>query len=158
MKKLLLLAALVPVLWFGGRALLRFLASDEAKIRSRITAAAAAFEAASVSGVLEAFAEDYRDSTSGADRDALRTALLYLLLVRKDGVRYRVECGEPRITLAPSAEQAGAEWPLTLLVRRGDEPEHEQWKLGVAAELRHGDDGWVFVRSRHETVSGARPR
>ena len=76
-------------LWLGIRVLREALWSDEERVVRLVAAAAAAFDAGAVGSVLEAFAADYTDKTTGVDRDTLRAALLQVLLRGRAGAAYR---------------------------------------------------------------------
>lgn len=157
-RTLLLIAALVAIT-VVVYALVHVPPDPETRIRRLLAAAAESFDAGSVGGVLDAFADDYHDTTLGLDRDAVRGAMLWLNL-RRQGGRFAVELDADAVPVAVSADaqdRARAEFELALLRVRGEGRE-PVWRVAVQAEFARRDGSWLVTKSTHKTVSGARPR
>ncbi|MGE3171176.1 MAG: nuclear transport factor 2 family protein [Planctomycetota bacterium] len=161
LQRVLLFAALAAVAWFGGRAVVRALASDETRIGWLLQGEAASFNGAAMLSVLGSFAPDYRETTVGIDRQALRAALLWAFQNRRDRATgrflYRVELPAEELQVTVDGDRARAAFALRLFEGL-DAAAVLRWELAVEAELERGQDGWRVARSRHETVTGERPR
>jgi hypothetical protein len=158
-RRALLIAAILIAAFFAVRAIGRALASDETKIRWLLADEAAAFNDCSMLSVLDHFAPDWQDETTGVSRQALKGGLLYVFQNRRDPKTqrflYRVEVGETDIDV--QGERATAKFPLVL--HEGiDAAEKPIWELKVTADLGKHEGSWRIDRSRHETVHGSAPR
>ncbi len=158
-QHLLVVSVLLVAGYFGGRAVLAALASDETKIGQLFADEAAAFNASAAMSVLANFGPDWRDETAGLSRQDLQRGLLWLFQNRRDpGTRrflHRVAVGE--LTVDVQGERAAAVVPL-VLYQGLDAEERTVWELRVAADLGKRDGSWRIERSRHETLSGGMPR
>lgn len=163
MKRVVLGLVGACALFFAGRMLYRALASHETKIRWRIESMVDGFNRTRPRPVLRGFRDDYRDESSDADRELVHSALVSLFFTEKDPETkaFTLRADVPRETLvievAEDAQTATAEGVLTIYERLG-EAEELLWSAGFEGDLTHGEDGWVFVRSRHSTQDGERPR
>jgi hypothetical protein len=159
MRRILLLAALLVVAFLGGRAIWRAMASDATRIRWLFEGEAAAFNDCAGLSVLESFAPDWQDETTGTSRQMLRGGLMWVFQNRRDPKTqrflYRIEMGELDVDI--DGDRAKATVPLVL--HHGlDDDRRPVWELRVLAELGRKDGSWRVERSRHETISGAVPR
>jgi hypothetical protein len=159
MKRLLLLAAVLVVAWFAGRALWFALASDDTRIRRLFAHEAAAFNDTATFSVLESFAPGYHDETLGVSLQVLRAGLVWAFQNRRDPASrrflLRVALADD-FPLAIDGDRATATLPLTLFEGL-DERERAVWEVSVTADLERRDGEWRVVRSKHETTSGSPP-
>jgi hypothetical protein len=158
-RRVLLIAAALMVAYFAVRAIRTALASDETRIRWLLADEAAAFNDCGMLSVLDHFAPEWQDETTGVSRQALKGGLLYVFQNRRDAKTgrflYRIEVGETDIDV--QGERATAKFPLVL--HEGiDTAERAIWELKVTADLGKHDGSWRIDRSRHETVHGTAPR
>jgi hypothetical protein len=165
-KRILLGLLALVALFFGLRALVRALASDETKIRWLIEDMTEGFNETRMNPVLSGLAQDFlaQGRETDADKASVRAGLAQLFLQRKDAQTKRfpyraqvpeadfevhVEPGEPRSAaadfLVDCDESQGEEWRPT-------------WKAKVHAELVLGPGGWKIRRASLETRDGRRPR
>lgn len=155
MKRALLLAAAALVLWIGGRAIVRALASDETKIRRLVEAMADGFDRTRMDPVLAGLDREFADETSGATRQDVREALAYLFFTAKDETtkafpyRARVEIRSIEVR-RPSAT---CDADVHFVDLRGGK-ETPAWDIGLRLELARGGDGWKIEKSKYETRSG----
>ena len=164
MKRVLFGLLAVVLLWFGGRAIVHALASDETKIRWVIEDMTDGFNETRMNPIMTGLAQDFVDADSGFGKDDVRAGLAQLFLQSKDPQTkrfpYRVQVspeefslhvqrGEPRTAeldlVAHFDESAGEEW-------------HPAWTAKVHAELQLGPDGWKIRRAHVVTLEGKRPR
>ncbi|HLQ38834.1 MAG TPA: hypothetical protein VK348_13580 [Planctomycetota bacterium] len=155
-KKVLLALAAVPLLYFGGRAAWRALASDATRIRWLLQDEVSAFNGGNVGDVLAGFADGYRDTTAGIDRNDLHQCLLYVLLQRSQGMHYRAELHDDT-AIEPDGNTARASFGLALDSGMPAQ-QRPRWELQVDAELAKTPAGWQFVHSTHRTLAGTPPR
>lgn len=142
----------------------RMSASDETRIRWLLEDAASSFNNTHLSGCLEAFDKDYKDTTmSRVDRAVLANVLRYLFLKRVDpktkAFLYRVRLPEEdlAIQVGEQGQQAEASFALDLEERHEDQWQ-SAWQLEVTAQLHKVEGDWLILRSSHETVMGKPPR
>lgn len=159
MKRILLLAILIVLSFFAGRALYFAMASDQTRIGWLFAAEADAFNTASAFSVLSHFALDYRDDTVGFDLPTLRGAVLWVFQEHGDPghkSHWRVELPEGAGSVAVDGDAATAELPMRLY---GGSLADEQllWEVRVTAELRRIDGDWRIARSTHATTQGRMP-
>jgi hypothetical protein len=148
-----LLAALV-------RVLVLTLVSDETRIRWVIQDAVEGFGNARANPVLDALARDFQDETSGFTREDLRGPLAAVFFQEKDpqtkGFPYRLEIAaaiEIAVTDGEPAE-ANVAFPAVIVDTRGG-ARREAWAFRVEGRMEEREDGWVFVRTTHETTGGS---
>src|SRR3984885_8456734 len=75
LRKIAIALIAVAIAWFGGRALVHALASDETKIRWKLEDACEGFSNARMSPILDFLAHEFVDETSGYHRDDVRAAV-----------------------------------------------------------------------------------
>ena len=160
MRRILLGLAAALLLFLVGRAIVRALVSDETRIRWLVEDMAEGFDATRMDPVLVAFAEGYRDETTGADRSNVREALAYLFLTEKDprtkAFPYRVEVAITKLAIdrsSPEKPAADCELLARFLDRRGGE-EKLAWEVEIVSRWIRGEYGWRIASTRHETKSG----
>ncbi|MHC5066615.1 MAG: hypothetical protein ACYTG5_21875 [Planctomycetota bacterium] len=154
-----LTAAAAILLGYGAY---RSFASDETKINWLIQDAAESFNATNLSGCLAIFAEDYQDSkVAELDLENLTQILRYTFFSFRDSeskaFRLRVLVPEERLVPQVTGDSAELAFALQLEERKGQAWE-PSWEVQVDAKLIRTEDGWRVTSSRHETLSGARPR
>ena len=163
MRRILLGLAAAVVLFLVGRAIVRALVSDETKIRWMVEDMQEGFDRTRMDPILVAFAEDFSDETSGANRQDVRQALAYLFLTAKDpqtkAFPYRVEVEITKLAIDPgSGGEPGADCDLAarffdLREHSGGEPE-PAWVIAIASRWERGEYGWRIARTKYETKSG----
>jgi len=157
MKRVVGLLGFLLAAWFGARAVLAALASDEDLVRELLQQEREAFDAGSTTTTMHRFAEDYRDA-SGITVTQLHSAVLWAMQNRRgpDGTfRYSVQLDAEQVPVAVEGDAATASFDLALL----DEttPSLPTWTVRVDAEFARREGRWWLVRSRHAMVSGRRP-
>lgn len=160
MRRILLVLAGMLVCFFVGRAIVRALVSDETKIRWLVEDMRDGFDRTRMDPILVAFAESFRDETSGADRSNVREAIAYLFLTAKDpqtkAFPYRVEVDVSKIGIDESSADAPTA-DCDLVVRffdlRGSE-EKLAWKIAIASHWIRGEYGWRIASTRYEEKAG----
>lgn len=159
MKRILLVAIAAAILFFGGRALYRALASDETRIGWVIDDMVEGFNHTRMNPILAGLDVSFLDDTYGVDRDTLRAAAAQLFFEAVDPVTkqflYRAECTVEKLVVTDASATANLE--ARFFVRKG-ESEALEWRASVEGELREQDGDWRFVRSRTTTVEGERIR
>lgn len=158
MKRIFLVLAGALLLFLVGRAIVRALVSDETKIRWTVEDMRDGFDKTRMDPILVAFAEDFRDDTSGADRADVRQALAYLFFSAKDpetkGFPYRVEIEITKLAIEDSDPPA-ADCDLDarfLDLRAG--AEEPAWEIAIHSRWTRGEYGWRIKSTRYETKSG----
>lgn len=160
MRRILLGLAAALLLFFVGRAIVRAIVSDETKIRWLVEDMRDGFDRTRMDPVLVAFAESFRDETSGADRPSVREALAYLFLTAKDpqtkAFPYRVEVDISKLAIdasTPDAPTADCDLDARFFDLRGGE-EKLAWEIAIASRWIRGEYGWRIASTRYETKSG----
>lgn len=159
MKRIFLGLAGALLLFLVGRAIVRALVSDETKIRWLIEDMRDGFDKTRMDPILVAFAETFRDETSGADRGSVREALAYLFFTAKDSQTkafpYRVEIEIGEISIDSSSDPRSADCDLDARffdLRGGDE--EVAWEIAISSRWTRGEYGWRIAGTRYETKSG----
>ena len=159
MRRILALAVLAVVGFWGGCALWRSFADDASKIRWKLLDAVAAFNASRPGYAVAPLADDWFDRTSGVHRDTLKGALIAMSWQERGGKRgmpWHLELPEDTLAIQVREDTATATFEL-VLSRPDDADSTDGWRIAVDAELADGDDGWEIVASSHETLAGRRP-
>jgi hypothetical protein len=158
-RRILALAVLAVVGFWGGCALWRSFADDESKIRWLLEDAVLAFNSSRPGYAVAPLADDWYDRTSGVHRDTLKSVLIGQSLQARGGKREMPwHLSLPRETLVIQVREDTATAAFELVLKpRDDEDSDERWRLAVRAELVDGDDGWKIAASSHETLAGRRP-
>lgn len=162
MKRLLLALVAAVALWFGGRAIVRALASETTRIRWVVDDMVAGFNDTRMNPILDGLAADYLDETYGADRALLRAAAASVFFQAKDPSTkkflYRLE-RMPRVEIAvvetPATKSARVKLELQFFRRRG-ESEESAWTIHVDGRMEKRDGDWLFVRTETKTTDGER--
>lgn len=157
MKRVVGAVGLVLAAWFGARAVLAAMQSDEDLVRELLQQEREAFDAGSTTTTMHRFAADYRDA-SGITVTQLHSAVLWAMQNRRgpDGTfRYSVQFDAELLPVEVDCDTATASFDLALV----DEttPSTPTWTVRVDAEFARREGRWWLVRSRHATVSGRRP-
>ena len=165
MRRVLLSLATLVVLWFAGRALVRFFASDEMKLRWAVESMIDGFNRTRTDDVLAGLAPDFLDESFGADRAMVRQACAYLFFQAKDpttkGFLYVAECepSEIVVTKGHGSEPARAEAKLDarFFEKKGEE-RALVWRIEVRARFVEEAGEWRITRSETRTIDGERLR
>lgn len=150
----------IALVYFGARALIRGFASDETKIRTGLEAACKGFSDARMNPILEFLARDFREETTGFDRENLRTVVVGAFMSEKDpvtrGFPYRAAVVPDSLVIdveKPAATKASIAFKVRITDMRGD-GERTAWEFHVDGTMRKGDDGWQMSRAKHDTDAG----
>jgi hypothetical protein len=166
MRKLGIVLAALALIVFAFW-LRRALASDETRIRWVIEGMVAGFNDERNAGAMRGFAKEYRDETSGVDRELVHAGLAHLFFTRRDPdtKRFDLRLEVPRVELAIGVADVVHARARGLLRRwegagaRDDEaPERLVWEVRFDGELVDVDGDWRFTSSTHDTLAGLRPR
>ena len=157
-KAALAVAVALGLLGLGYCVHLAF-ASDETRIRRRLGAMIADFNDGELGAVAGGLAGDFRDLTTGLDREQLLGVLRYAIFHERDPrtrkFALRVELDEERLEIQVDGEAARLVLPIRIHRLTGGEV--TATRAGeVKAELRCGDDGWQLTRARHTWQPGGR--
>ncbi len=164
MRRVLLSLATIVVLWFTGRALVRFFASDATKIRWTVDAMIDGFNDTRTNPVLDGLDREFLDETFGADREMVRAACVQLFFQAKDpetkSFLYRAEWSTKSVSVTKaSGGEPKAECDLDVrFFRRKGEAEEPAWSILVHATFVERDGEWRILRSETRTVDGERLR
>jgi hypothetical protein len=154
--KLLLALVVLGTLFLGGRWLVRWLESDETKIRRLVAGMEEAYNRGSPGGCVAPLAKNWRHEGHALDRELLFGALFQTARDREREtrrLRSRVEVDEDAAEIAVAGERATLAVEACFSRLRAGAWE-AAWRLAIEAELEHGDDGWEIVRSRHQDLEG----
>ncbi len=161
LRKIGIALVLIGLLAVGVRSLVLALTSDATKIRWAIQDAAEGFGAARMDPVLAVLAREYREETGNFTREDLRGALASAYFGEKDpetkAFPYRCEITDASIDVVVEPgepKHAQVAFPATIVDTRGDE-RRVAWSLRVEGRMEERTDGWCFVQSTHETLSGS---
>ena len=160
MKRALLALLALVVLFFGVRAVVRALASDETKIRGVLEDMTDGFNETRMNPVLAGLDAQFLDENLGADRDLVRAGLAQLFLQSKDAqtkkfpyrvtlpaeeLKIVVQQGDPRTAevelVALFEESHGETWKPT-------------WKIHVEAQLALLPGGWRIRHTKTTELEG----
>lgn len=152
MRNLLAGVLVLLALVFAVRRVVYHASSPEQQIRARLASMAAGFNDTFTNGVLDGFAEEYRDD-GGTDREGIRDALLYLFFQELagdgQGFALRVELPEEELVVEVDPEDpARAVVSLRAVFhrRRGGQ-EDLYWDASGRAELEDRGSEWEIVRT-----------
>ncbi len=159
MNRFLLAALAAFAAFFGVRAIVRALASDETKIRWVLEDMADGFNSTRMSRVLGGLANDFLDETSGADRELVHAGLARIFFEEKDAETkrflYRVEIPKEDVSIRVDGETANVDLAATFFEVHGA-AEKLVWKARIHAAFAKTKDGWKIRRSENQTVEGGR--
>jgi hypothetical protein len=163
MKRAVLVVVAALALFFGVRALLRVLASEETQIRRVVDEMIEGFNDTRMDPILDGLDREYVDETYGVDRQLLRAAAASLFFQAKDpGTKaflYRA-AWSPSAPIAleeGDVERATLEFDIEFFRKRGV-AEDLAWKVHVSGRLEKREGDWRFVRTETVTRSGDRIR
>ncbi len=145
---MLLVLSLATLIFLGGRALVRALASPQAKIRWRLEEMVDGFNAMRARPVLDGVAADFVDRSAGITREDLHALLAWMFLneIDEHGEFLWNAIFEPEetvIELAPDKRSAKIECRVQLFRRRGGTPQMD-WDARIAGTFNLGDQGWQW--------------
>lgn len=155
-QRILLAAFALLALFFGGRGLVRFLASDETKIRRIVAEMEAAYNEGRPGACVSPLAKDWHHEGSEIDRELLLGALFETARDRDRETRQlrtHVDIDEDAARIQVDGEHATLALDATFSRLRAGQWE-PTWRVAFEAELENGSDGWGIVKSRHEDRSG----
>lgn len=166
MRRALAVLVALPLLWLGGRALVRAFASDETRIRWMLASMEEGYNTGDVGDAVAPLHRDWSHEGTELDRDLIRAGLARELFQDRDPrtkkLRRRVELDPGSVEVAVGED--GADVALVARFARldprpdaGAEDEAAWgvvWTARIEAELVRTDDGWRILRSRHADVEG----
>lgn len=160
-RKLGLGLVLLGLLSVGVRWLFRTLSSDETKIRVAIEEACEGFGEKRMDPILALLARDFRDETSGFEREDVRATIAGAFFTEKDpatkGFPYRCEVDPAAIEIQlvkGDPDRATVTFPGTVVDVRGG-GRREAWSFRLEGQMEERDDGWCFVTTEHRTLEGS---
>lgn len=161
MTRFLLVAVAAFAAFFGVRAIVRALASDETKIRWVVEEMASGFDDTRTSRVLGGLSSDFLDETWGADRELVHAGLARLFFEEKDPETkrflYRVDVPKDELAVEVDGDTARVSLVARFYAVHGNR-EQLAWKARIEAALVKSKDGWKIRRSRSTSLEGARLR
>ena len=159
MNRFLLSALAAFAAFFGVRAIVRALASDETKIRWVLEEMADGFNSTRTSRVLGGLSSDFLDETWGADRELVHAGLAHMFFEEKDPETkhflYRVEIPKEEVAIDVDGDAAGVNLAAVFFEVHGA-TEKLAWKAHVHAAFVKTKDGWKIRRSESKSVEGQR--
>lgn len=160
LRKLVLVLVALPILWLGARWVLRALESDEERIARVVGEMVEGFNDAQGRPVLSGLAREFVDSSSGATREDVRTALIAWFFEQVDPVTKKflfvAELERVDVQVDEAAHEAQVSVAIRFEKRRGEALE-PWWNAEIEGLMRDGDDGWQWVKSTKVNHS-ERPR
>ena len=164
MKRILFGLLALLLLWFGVRAIVRALASDETRIRWVIEDMADGFNQTRMNPIMNGLAEDFLEDSWGADKELARAGLAQMFLQSKDSrtkkFPYRVQIPEQDFRV--QVHEGGPRTAEFDLVAQFDESKgeewHPRWTAKVHAQLVLAPGGWKIRRARVDDGGGTRLR
>ena len=164
MNRILLVLLGLVALFFGVRAIVHALASDETKIRWLLEDMTEGFNDTRMNPILSGLAQEFVDESSGADKELVRAGLAQLFLQSKDPKTkkfpyiVRVLENETKIDVT-QGEPATArlECVVEFVTPHGPGEFELIWKVRIDGELAR-KDSWKFQRTRVHTLEGQRLR
>jgi hypothetical protein len=172
MKRLLAALALLALLILAGRAIVRWLASDETKIRWALEEMRDGFNETELAPVVDRLHPLFREEEHGVDVDKVEQALIavylgeidsttksFALRAEADFDAWEVEAGKHR-DIGPGADSSralgGAKGELSVFRSRAG-VEKLAWRARVELELiEDPQDGWLVRHAVFETIEGDR--
>lgn len=149
--------ALLPVLWFGGRAVLRAIVPDETLIRWEIEEMQEGYNSGDVGDAVSVLDDAWRHRGYELDREMLHAGLVREFFQDRDPVskklRRRVDMEEDSLKIEAQEDDASLEVEVWFS-RLDDEQWTEGWRARIEAKLHRTEEGWRIVESSHEDVRG----
>jgi hypothetical protein len=159
MNRFLLSALAAFAAFFGLRAIVHALASDETKIRWVVEDMASGFNDTRMSRVLGGLSKDFLDETWGADREMVRAGLAHMFFEEKDPETkhflYRVDIPRDELAIDVQGESASMGFVANFYEVHGAS-EKLAWKARIHAALVKSSDGWKIRRSENKSIEGTR--
>ncbi len=142
----LLVLALASLTMMGGRALYRYLASPQTKIRWRLEEMVGGFNAMRARPVLDGVAADFVDQSAGITREDLHALLAWMFLneIDEHGEFLWNAVFDPKetvIELAADKCSAKLDCRVRIFRRRGGTPQMD-WDARIAGRFSLGEEGW----------------
>lgn len=141
----------ILLVWFGGRILIRSLASDETLIRWQIEAMVEGFNTRSMGKVLGGIADDFVDETSRTRKKDLHAALVHVFMTEIDhltksfALRADLEKDALEISLLSDSEATVA--ASIRIVATHSNSETPYWDLKLRAQMKKLDGDWRFKKT-----------
>lgn len=162
MKRLLAAIAVLALVFFAGRAIVRALASDETRIRWTLEEMRDGFNDAEPAPVIDHLHPLFREEENGVDLAQVEQALIAVCLGEIDSTTktfaLRADCDFDAwsVALGPDDAQASAKGEVGLF-RSRQGVEKLVWRAKVELELVEDEhDGWLVRRGSFETLEGDR--
>ncbi|MCY3004114.1 MAG: hypothetical protein NTV21_20145, partial [Planctomycetota bacterium] len=149
-RKLVLVLLALPILYFGARWIVRAFESDEERIRRAVAEMVEGFNEAQGRPVLAALSKNFVDTSSGATREDVRSALIAWFFEQVDPVTKKflfvAELEQLDVQVDEAAREAQVSVTIRFEKRRGDTLE-PWWNAAIEGVMRDGEDGWQWVKS-----------
>lgn len=159
-RKLVLVLLALPLVYFGARWIVRSFESDEERIQRAVAEMVEGFNEAQGRPVLAAIAKDFVDTSSGATREDVRSALIAWFFEQVDPVTKKflfvAELEQVDAEVDEAAREAQVKAAIRFQKRRGETLE-PWWNAAIEGVMRDGDDGWQWVKATKVNHS-ERPR
>jgi hypothetical protein len=160
MRRVILIGGALLLAFFAFFLLRRMLASDETRIRWMIDAMLEGFNDGRAGSVVDALASDFRDTTSGADRETVRQALVYLVMTYRDANHdFRLKGEMDVVAIDVGDEEGGKTGRAEVIVRFFETSKlsgEPVWEVKVEILLVKPESGWRIRRTTHDTLRGRR--
>jgi hypothetical protein len=155
-KKIVLSALALLGLWLAGRGLVRFLASDETKIRWLVEQMETGYNEGKPGTCVGPLAKGWRHEGYELDREMLLGGLFQAARDRDKETRaLRSQVALEPDSLVITVDGARATLTAEARFRRLRAGKwQDTWHLAIEAELEDGEDGWEIVQSRHTDLAG----
>ncbi|TAJ24711.1 MAG: hypothetical protein EPO68_01145 [Planctomycetota bacterium] len=162
MKRLLAAIAVLALVYFAGRAIVRALASEETKIRWALEEMRDGFNDAEPAPVIDHLHPLFREEQSGADLDMAEQALIAVCIGEIDSttktfaLRAEADFDAWAVELGADDATATAKGDVGLFRSRAG-VEKLEWRAKVELELVDDEhEGWLVQRAAFETLEGDR--
>lgn len=158
MARVLLVLLGLVVLGFGGRALIRTLASDETLIRWEIEAMERGYNSGDVGDAIAPLTKDWVHEGYELNRDLLHAGLVGEFFqdrhpVTKELLR-RAELVEDSLEVELTGADAARANAEVVFSRLEQEAWGEAWRARIESDWERREDGWRLVHSRHSDLRG----
>ncbi len=137
--------------------------SDETRIRRVLQNSVDGFNDTHKKRCISALADDFREETTGLNRDLIGQRLVYLFLKEKhpdmNAFRFRIELVEDKLEIevadvSPKTAKVSVLARFSRIVKGEFVP---VWDVDIDGGMEKTSDGWKVKRSRHRGVSGKIP-
>ena len=159
-RRAVLVLLALPLLYLGARWVVRAFESDEERIERVVREMLDGFNEAQGRPVLAGIARDFVDTSSGATREDVRSALIAWFFEQVDPVTKKFLFVAELEALDAQVDESAREAQVSLVIRfekrRGDALE-PWWNASIDGVMHDSDDGWQWRRTTKVNHS-ERPR